>query len=244
MANKRVRLPKRNPAVLDQDKLWALFERARGTRLYPFIVTASATGCRRGELLALQWSDLNDSTGALSVSKSLEQTKVGGLRVKSTKSDVPRRFSVPEWALEVPRDHREERVEDRRLPGSDYQDNGLIFCQPDGAFHSPDREGARMAELMRKVGMEDASLHSLRHSHASSLLSGGVPVAVVFERLGHADQNLTLYILQPRHASRYQGRGEGQERCDGGRNFRGAKTYGQAHTCRYLQDRHRKQRLC
>src|ERR1019366_1208789 len=68
MANKRVRLPKlvkRDPAVIDKEKLRALFERARNTRLYPFVVMASATGCRRGELLALQWADLNGSTGEL-----------------------------------------------------------------------------------------------------------------------------------------------------------------------------------
>ena len=48
--------------------------------------------------------------------------------------------------------------------------------------------------MMRKVGLKDVSLHSLRHSHASSLLSNGVPIAVVSERLGHADQNITLSI--------------------------------------------------
>jgi integrase len=114
--------------------------------------------------------------------------------VKSTKSEVPRRFSVPEWALEVLHDHREEQDKDRQLYGSDYQPHGLIFCQPDGAFYSPDREGARVVELMRKAGLQGVSLHSLRHSHASSLLSGGVPIAVVSERLGHADQNITLSI--------------------------------------------------
>ncbi len=80
MANKRVKLPKlvkRKPPVVEKDKLKALLVRARSTRLFPFIVLAAATGCRRGELLALQWADLNDGTGELSVSKSLEQTKAG-----------------------------------------------------------------------------------------------------------------------------------------------------------------------
>lgn len=70
--------------MLDEAKLRTLFDRARDTRLYPFVVTAAATGCRRGELLALQWSDLDLQTGSLDISKSLEQTKAG-LRVKSTK---------------------------------------------------------------------------------------------------------------------------------------------------------------
>ena len=60
MRNKRVKLPKlpkREPAVVDKGKLKLLFDRAQTTRLYPFIVLATATGCRRGELLALQWPD-------------------------------------------------------------------------------------------------------------------------------------------------------------------------------------------
>ncbi len=47
---------------------------------------------------------------------------------------------------------------------------------------------------MRKVGLQGVSLHSLRHSHASRLLSNGVPIAVVAQRLKHTDQNITLSI--------------------------------------------------
>lgn len=78
--------------------------------------------------------------------------------------------------------------------GPDYQDHNLIFCQPTGAQYSPDRVGARVKESMVAVGLEGVNLHSLRHTHASELLSKGVPIAVVSERLGHADQNITLSI--------------------------------------------------
>ncbi len=196
MRNKRVRLPKlpkREPAVVDKEKLRLLFDRAQTTRLYPFIVLASATGCRRGELLALQWPDLNMTTGELNVSKSLEQTKAG-LRVKGTKSEKPRHFAVPESALPVLADHRAQQDEDKRLFGPDYQDHDLIYCQPNGAYYSPDRVGARVKELMVSVGLEGVSLHSLRHSNATELLRNGVPIAEVSRRLGHADQNITLSI--------------------------------------------------
>ena len=164
MRNKRVKLPKlpkREPAVVDKEKLKLLFDRARTTRLYPFVVLASATGCRRGELLALQWPDLNKTTGELSVSKSLEQTKAG-LRVKSTKSEKPRHFAVPESPLAVLADTRAEQNNDKRLFGPDYQDHDLIFCQPNGAYYSPDRVGAHVKELMVSVGLEGVSLHALR----------------------------------------------------------------------------------
>jgi integrase len=144
-------------------------------------------------LLALQWSDLDLQTGSLDISKSLEQTKAG-LRVKSTKSEEPRCVALPEWALEVLQEHRAEQENDRATFGRDYVNNALIFCQPAGRYYSPDRVGARVAELMRKVGLQGVSLHSLRHSHASILLSKGVPISVVSERLGHADQNITLSI--------------------------------------------------
>jgi integrase len=196
MANRRVLLPKltkRRPAVLDEDKLQTLFDRATDTKLYPFLVLAAATGCRRGELLALLWADLEFDTGMLSVSKSLEQTKAG-LRVKSTKSEEPRQLGIPEWAIEVLRAHRTDQQRDRAMFGAKYVDNNLVFCQPGGQYYSPDRLGARVVELMRSSGLQGVSLHSLRHSHASILLSKGVPASVVAERLGHADQNITLSI--------------------------------------------------
>ena len=92
------------------------------------------------------------------------------------------------------KEHRAEQDRDRRLFGAQYTDNNLVFCQPDGRYYSPDRLGARVVELMKKVGLHGVSLHSLRHSHASILLSKGVPPAVVSQRLGHADQNITLSI--------------------------------------------------
>jgi hypothetical protein len=98
------------------------------------------------------------------------------------------------WALEVLRAHRQEQQRDRRLFGRDSDDHNLVFRQPTGAYYSPGRLGARVVELMRKAGLEGVSLHSLRHSHASSLLSNGVPIAVVSERLGQSDQNITLPI--------------------------------------------------
>lgn len=49
-------------------------------------------------------------------------------------------------------------------------------------------------EMMRKAGLQGVSLHSLRHSYASIAIADGVPIPVVSERLGHADQNITLSI--------------------------------------------------
>jgi integrase len=118
-----------------------------------------ASGARRGELLAVQWPDINFESGMMTITKSLEQTKAG-LRVKCTKSDEPRRFALPAAALDALRDHRIEQDPDKAFFGSDDQDNQLVFCRPEGGYYSPDRVGARVSELMKKVGLEGVSLHS------------------------------------------------------------------------------------
>lgn len=175
---KKVRKPKRlkrEPAVVDRIGFERLLEIAAGMRIYPIIVVAMATGMRRGELLALQWSDIDWSKAAISVSKSLEETKQG-LRIKTTKSGRPRRFAIPATVLGVLRDHRRERDEQRAAYGADYQHIlNLLFARPDGYYYSPDKVGARVKEAMRKAGLAGVSMHSLRHSHASELLSQGCP---------------------------------------------------------------------
>lgn len=76
----RVELPsvvKSKPHVLDREKMETLLSAAAGTRLFPLLVLAAATGCRRGELLALQWSDLDFESGILGINKSLEENPRG-----------------------------------------------------------------------------------------------------------------------------------------------------------------------
>jgi integrase len=187
------KLAKKPPKIIEKDSVKRLLDRARSTRLYALIMLDLATGVRRGELLALKWPDIDFDSGIMNVTKSLEQTK-NGLRVKTTKSEKPRRFAVPAAAVDALRSHQTVQDRDKDLFAACYQDNQLVFCKPDGHYYSPDRVGARVVELMKKAGIEGVSLHSLRHTHASELLSNGVPIPTVAKRLGHANANVTLSI--------------------------------------------------
>ncbi len=158
-----------------------------------FIILGPATGARRGELLALQWADLDFKTGIMNASKSVEQTKAS-LRIKTTKSEKPRRFAVPVAALDAFREHRTQQGGDRAMFGADYEENDLVFSRPEGNYYSPDRICARVVELVTKCGIEGVSLDSLHHTHASELISKGVPITTVAKRLGHANANITLSI--------------------------------------------------
>jgi integrase len=187
---KKPKVPRRRPTVIDRDGLNTLLAKAADRRHFPAIVLAAATGLRRGELLCVEWNDLHD--GILEVSKSLEETRAG-LRCKGTKSGATRRFALPAEVLEVLRQHKIEQDREREMYGAEYANLGLMFCQPDGRHLTPSNFGKRISKLMRSAGL-NATLHCLRHSHASTLLSQGVPITAVAERLGHASPNITLGI--------------------------------------------------
>jgi integrase len=164
----------------------------RGTSLFPLFVTAAATGCRRGELLALEWQDIDFQTGIITISKSLEQTR-SGLRIKSTKSGKVRRFPLPSVALGVLLQHRRNQLLENPIPPNG-KNPGLVFRSPEGEYYKPDQISSRVAELMAKAGLRGVSLHSLRHGHASQLLSEGVPIPTVSKRLGPANPTITLKL--------------------------------------------------
>ncbi len=188
------KISKREGKALDAVQLASFLDAARAQGVYEFVMLAIATGCRRGELLAATWADVDFTRRELRISKSLEQTKEQ-LRVKPTKSEKPRSISLPKSAIEMLRDHRTRQIENRRLFGSDYRDDlNLIFCTPDGDYLKPDSVTAKVCLLAKKAGLGGASLHTLRHSHGSQLLANGVPLPVVSKRLGHSSVYVTATV--------------------------------------------------
>lgn len=188
------KVPKREGKALDAAQLRAFMEATRTHGVYEVVKLAAATGCRRGELLALTWADVDFVARILRVSKSLEQTK-HALRVKPTKTEKPREISLPRSAIEVLRVHRSQQSENRRLFGSDYRDDlNLIFATPEGDYLKPDTLTAKVCLLANKAGLKGVGLHTLRHSHGSQLLSAGVPLPAVSKRLGHSSVYVTATV--------------------------------------------------
>lgn len=172
----------------------ALRQVCLGDWTFNLVEIGLASGMRRGELLATTWSDIDFTTAIITVSKSLEQTPEGGLRVKSTKSGETRRLQLSRGAITTLKFVRDQQAQQKRLYGSDYQDRGLVFAETNGAFLDPALVSQTVVRRMKKAGIPDASFHTLRHTHASHLLSRGVPLAAVSARLGHADPSITARI--------------------------------------------------
>ena len=134
-----------------------------------FFEMASATGCHRGEVLALRWCDIRND--AAFVDRSLCQTR-DGLTFKSTTTETPRRIELPPARMPLLARHRERQDEFRRQYGPGYRsDLDLIIANPDGTPLKPDSVSETVSRLCRMLGLpKGASLHTVRHSHASLLL--------------------------------------------------------------------------
>ena len=156
---------------------------------------SAATGCRRGELLALRWSDLVG--GRAMIARSLTQIR-DVLEFKCTKTEKPRPVTLPASALAALDAHRRQQDEFRRQFGPDYRtDLDLIFANPDGTPLKPDSVSASVSALFRRLKIpkpKGGSLHILRHTHTSHLLANGVPLPVVSARLGHSSIRTTQEI--------------------------------------------------
>ena len=126
------------------------------------------------------------------IDRSLCQTR-DGLVFKSTKTEEPRKVELPPSTVACLDAHRLRQDEFRRQFGPDYRsDLDLIFANPDGSPLMPNSISSTVSRLCRRLGLpKGASLHVLRHSHASLLLADGVDLATV------SDASATHPFAQP-----------------------------------------------
>jgi integrase len=190
------RVKKRLAIALAPSQQSTLIESASGPWcLRAYLEVDAATGCRRGELLALRWSDIVGNSAM--VARSLTQTR-HGLEFKDTKTEKPRSIYLPESTLAVLQAHRERQDAFRRQYGPDYSAGlDLVFANPDGTPLKPDSISATVSALYKRLKIakpKGAALHLLRHTHTSVLLATGVPLPAVSARLGHSSVRTTQEI--------------------------------------------------
>ncbi len=185
---------RRQQDALSEDQVRLLIEAAKGTRLEVPVLVGALTGLRRSELLALKWSTSVDlDRGLLSITETVEHTRRFGVRLQPrTKTKGSRRVIPLAVALvEALRLHKSRQEEARGKVGG-YTDNGLVFCNPDGALWPPDSFSKQFAGIATRVGLPRFRFHDARHAFASMTLKNGVSVKEVSTLLGHSSPLLTL----------------------------------------------------
>lgn len=187
------RVQRRAPEVLDEKQTAQLLRAVHDSTLLVPVTLAATTGLRRGEILALQWRDIDFSAGSLRVRRTLEETRLGR-RFKEPKSAKSRRVvSLPTLTLDALRSHRAEQARIRLMVGPAYADHDLVCPRAhDGEPLAPRSLTHAFTLLMRRLpDLPRIRFHDLRHSHASHLLRQNVHPKIVSERLGHAAIGIT-----------------------------------------------------
>jgi integrase len=155
--------------ILNADQIAAVLDAMKGYRLHPIASLAIASGMRRGELLALRWSDVDLARAVLKVDRSLEQTKAG-LRFKCRKSRCGRRsITLPPITVAMLRSHRKEQLEQRFQLGMGKHDaDALVFANYDGSPISPNYFSIMWSRaIAANPDLPQVTFHAMRHSHAA-----------------------------------------------------------------------------
>ncbi len=179
--------------VWSAEEVGRILRAAADDPLEAFWRLAIYTGMRRGELLALKWSDLDLDAGALSVQRSLGRGRTSRLEEGEPKSrSGRRRIALSPSVVESLRHHRVRQLEHRLALGDAYEDRGYLFANEIGSHIHPNTLYRRFHDLTKRAGVPSIRFHDLRHTSATLLLAQGVHGKIVQERLGHANIAMTL----------------------------------------------------
>lgn len=170
------------------DQVRVFLEFVADHRLGPLFTLAAMTGMRRGELLGLDWDDIDFAEATVIVRRS--RVAVGyTVSTGTPKSGEGRLIDLDGRTVTVLRAWRKRQREERLAAGSGWI--GSVFTDEFGHPLHPHAVFGYFERAVRDTGLPVLNFHGLRHSHATVLLRAGVPVRVVAERLGHADPAMT-----------------------------------------------------
>lgn len=179
-------LPKRGREmqVLGREELQRFLLQAQAEGCFELFLLDLCTGLRRGELLALQWGDLDFDTGTLTVEKQVYAVK-GQLQlsVPKTKASI-RKLVLPPGVVEVLREYRKGVDSRWMFPSPVKEDTPL----------SPGAARRRLQHILERAGCKHVRFHDLRHTFATLSLENGMDVKTLSAMLGHVSAATTLDI--------------------------------------------------
>jgi len=156
----------------------------------------AATGCRRGEVCALQWHDVNlDIQPVRMVIRRAVVEVQKQLILQGTKTHAIRKVGLDEETSQLLRDHRGRVLERAKAGGCPVRPTDFVFERVPGSGEPlpPSRISQAWQRLCKELGVK-TRLHDLRHLQASLLLDAGEAITTVAARLGHRDTATTLKV--------------------------------------------------
>jgi integrase len=168
---------------------------AREHRLYPLLLLAGNSGLRRGELAGLRWADINLTTGMLVVRRQRKSINYRVIEADAkSQAGQDRVVMLGERTIKGLKSWKAKQSAERLAWGPAYHDGGYVFTREDGIPYHPDYLSHAVGKLMRRAGIADAKLHTLRHFYAAALISAGYDIDAVSKALGHSSVAITSLI--------------------------------------------------
>lgn len=163
------------------------------------IQLAIFTGARRGELVALKFSDVDFENSKITIERAAVKLKGEKTLIKPPKDYEVRTVTVNQSCLELIRMLQAEKFRTAQRLGTQWQGENWIFTTWNGEIMNPQTPTKQFSKFLERHGLRHRKFHSLRHTSATLLLYGGVNIKQVQGRLGHGDIETTnkyLHVLE------------------------------------------------
>lgn len=184
-------IPPHEARFLSLEEVGAILDAARGTRYSSLFTFIAATGVRKGEALALRWSDVDFTIGLIVIRSTLARVD-GKLTITSPKTTRSNRvLPLTPGVAAILDAQRQSQAEARVHAANLWSEMGLVFTTEVGTPMDPRNVLRGMTTAAKKAGLSEVSVHTLRHSAATAMLESGVHLKAVSELLGHSDIRIT-----------------------------------------------------
>lgn len=159
------------------------------------VILAVSTGLRRGEILGLEWDDINFDKCTVRVNKSNSYVPGKGTFTKQPKTASSNRdITIPKEVVGVLKEYKNWQNEEIAQAKDIWVNSGKLFTQWNGAPMHADTLSAWFHKFLKENNLPALPFHGLRHTCASILGSHGLEIAAISKRLGHSRTSTTLDI--------------------------------------------------
>lgn len=191
------KIEKKRAVCYDEDQTTALLTALDGEPLkYKTIITLAVfTGLRRGELMGLEWQDVDFKKGTLQVRQASQYLPGQGTFTKDPKNESSKRIiAVPVPIMALLRQHKKQQAEMQLKFGDLWGNSDRVFTTTDGKPMHPDTATHWFIDFLERHGLPHIPLHGLRHTSATLMINEGIPLTSVSGRLGHSSTSTTSNI--------------------------------------------------
>ena len=160
-----------------------------------FIQLAIITGARRGELVALKFSDFDYVKGQVTISRTVIKVDGSGYQIKPPKDYEVRTVTVNQHCIELVKQLQAEQECEKQRLGTKWAGDEWLFTKWNGEIMNVQTPTKQFSKFLERHGLKHRKLHSLRHTSATLLLYGGINIRQVQSRLGHSELETTQKYL-------------------------------------------------